>query len=137
MKHNQPCPGFELGSLIPFPMTIIIMISMNFELGSLIPFPMTIIIMISMNFELGSLIPFPMTIIIMISMNNLIKVIHAYHNDYCHRKWNQRTKFKSWTRLVVFHFVLIPLEKAWIYLFFLQLWVNSRPDWVLYPWLCN
>ena len=30
--------------------------------------------------------------------------------------------------LIVFHIALIPLEKVWIQLFSLQLWVNSRTD---------
>ena len=39
--------------------------------------------------------------------------------------------FKSWTSLIAFHIALIPLGKVWIQLFSLQLWVNSRTDWVL------
>ena len=46
-------------------------------------------------------------------------------------------EFKSWTRLIAFHIALIPLGKVWIQLFSLQLWVNSRADWVLQPWLGN
>ena len=30
--------------------------------------------------------------------------------------------------LFVFHFMLMPLGKAWILLFSLQLWMNSRVD---------
>ena len=33
--------------------------------------------------------------------------------------------------LIAFHVALIPLGKVWIQLFSLQLWVNSRADWVL------
>ena len=40
-------------------------------------------------------------------------------------------------RLIAFHIVLIPLGKVWIVLFSLQLWVNSRADWVLQPWRGN
>ena len=55
-------------------------------------------------------------------------------NGY-HRKKSTRLRvFKSWTRLIAFHIVLIPLGKVWIQLFSLQLWVNSRADWVLQPW---
>ena len=44
-----------------------------------------------------------------------------------------KTSSKSWTRLLAFHIVLIPLGKVWIQLFSLQLWVNSRADWFLQP----
>ena len=40
----------------------------------------------------------------------------------------------AWTRLIAFHIAQIPLEKVWIQLFSLQLWVNSRTYWVLRPW---
>ena len=53
-------------------------------------------------------------------------------NCYRRRKWTRRHEFKSWTRLIAFHIALIPLGKVWIQLFSLQLWVNSRADWVLY-----
>ena len=55
-------------------------------------------------------------------------------NGYHRRKWIRRHEFKSWTRLIAFHIVLIPLGKIWIQLFSLQLWVNSRTDYVLQPW---
>ena len=55
-------------------------------------------------------------------------------NGYRHRKWTRRHEFKSWTKLIAFHIALIPLGKVWIQLFSLQLWVNSRADWVLQPW---
>ena len=54
-------------------------------------------------------------------------------NGYRHRKWTRRHEFKSWTRLIAFHMALIPLGKVWIRLFSLQLWVNSRTEWVLQP----
>ena len=57
--------------------------------------------------------------------------------DYRRRKWTRRLEFKCWTRLIAFHIALIPLEKVWIQLFSLQLWVNSRTDWVLQPWWGN
>ena len=56
---------------------------------------------------------------------------------YRRRKWTQRYEFKSWTRLIAFHIAIIPLGKVWIQLFSLQLWVNSRTDWVLQPWWDN
>ena len=49
-------------------------------------------------------------------------------NGYRRRKWTRRNEFKSWTRLIAFHIVLIPSGKVWIQLFSLQLWVNSRTD---------
>ena len=58
-------------------------------------------------------------------------------NGYRHRKWTRRYEFKSWTRPIAFHIALIPLGKVWIQLFPLQLWVNSRTDWVLQPWWGN
>ena len=36
-----------------------------------------------------------------------------------------------------FYFVLMLFEKAWIHLSSLQLYVNSRADWVLQSWLGN
>ena len=38
-------------------------------------------------------------------------------NGYCRRKWTWRHEFKSWTRLIAFHILLIPLGKVWIQLF--------------------
>ena len=35
--------------------------------------------------------------------------------------------------LLCFHHILMPLRKAWIHAFSLQLWINSRVDWVLWP----
>ena len=58
-------------------------------------------------------------------------------NDYRHWKWTRWYEFKSWTRPIAFHIALIPLGKVWIQLFSLQLWVNSRTDWVLQPWWGN
>ena len=58
-------------------------------------------------------------------------------NDYRRRKWTLRYEFKSWTRLIAFHIALIPSGKVWIQLYSLQLWVNSRADWVLQPWWGN
>ena len=58
-------------------------------------------------------------------------------NGYRRRKWTRRHEFKSWTRLIAFHIALIPAGKVWIQLFSLQLWVNSRTDWVLQPWWSN
>ena len=55
-------------------------------------------------------------------------------NGYRRRKWTRRRKFIYLTRLIAFHIALIPLGKVWIQLFSLQLWVNSRANWVLQPW---
>ena len=62
---------------------------------------------------------------------------HTWCSRYCRRKWIRRHEFKSWPRLITFHIALIPLGKVWIQLFSLQLWVNSRTDWVLQPWIGN
>ena len=56
-------------------------------------------------------------------------------NCYRRRKWTRRHEFKSWTRLIAFP--IAPLGKVWIQLFSLQLWVNSRTDWLLQPWWSN
>ena len=58
-------------------------------------------------------------------------------NGYRRRKWTRRHEFKSWTKKRAFHIALIPLGKVWIQLFSFQLWLNSRADWVLQPWLGN
>ena len=58
-------------------------------------------------------------------------------NGYRRRRWTRRHELKSWTRLIAFHIALIPLGKVWIRLFSLQLWVNSRADWLLQPWQSN
>ena len=58
-------------------------------------------------------------------------------SGYHRRKSTQRHEFKSGTRLIAFHIALIPLGKVWIQLFSLQLWINSRADWVLQPWWGN
>ena len=51
-------------------------------------------------------------------------------NGYRRRKWTRWHEFKSWTWLIAFHLALIPVGKEWIRLFSLQLWVNSRVDWI-------
>ena len=56
-------------------------------------------------------------------------------NGYHCRKRTWRHVFKSWTRLIAFNIALIPLGKVWILLFTLQLWINSKADWVLQPCL--
>ena len=50
---------------------------------------------------------------------------HTHCNGYCHRKRTQRLKYKFWARMVAFHIVLIHLEKVWIQLYSLLLWVNN------------
>ena len=52
----------------------------------------------------------------------------ASYNVYCRRNWNPQPVCKYWMRLFDFHFVLMPLGKAWIYLFYSQQWVNCRRD---------
>ena len=52
-------------------------------------------------------------------------------NCYRRWKWARRHEFKSWTWPIAFRIALIPSGKVWIQLFSLQLWVNSRTDWVL------
>ena len=49
-------------------------------------------------------------------------------NGHHRRKWTRRHEFKSVTRLNAFHFVPMPLEKAWGYLFYLQQWVSIRAN---------
>ena len=62
---------------------------------------------------------------------------YPWCNGYRRKKWTRRNEFKSWTRLIAFNIALTPLRKVWIQLFPLQLWVNSRTDWVLQPWWGN
>ncbi len=62
------------------------------------------------------------------SKNTLYKWRCPWCNGYRRRNWTRRHEFKSWTSLITFHIALIPLEKVWIQLFSLQLWVNSRAD---------
>ena len=57
----------------------------------------------------------------------------SWCNGYRRRKWTRWHEFKSWTRLIAFHIA----RKVWIQLFSLQLWLNSRTDWVLQPWWGN
>ena len=71
------------------------------------------------------------------NMEGAITIHRPRCNGYCCRKWTRRHEFKSWTRLTAFHIALIPLGKVWSQLFSLQLWVNSRTDWVLQPWWGN
>ena len=54
-----------------------------------------------------------------------------WYNNYIHGRWTQPNEFKSWMRVFAFHFVLMHLKKAWIHLFFSELWVNSRVVWFL------
>ena len=67
----------------------------------------------------------------------IIYLGYPWYNGYCRRKWTLRHEFNSWTWLIAFHIALIPLGKVWIQLFSLQLWVNSRADYVLQPWRRN
>ena len=70
-------------------------------------------------------------------INNWLRRRCPWCNGYRRRKWTRWHEFKSWTRLIAFHIALIPLGKVWIQLFSLQIWVNSRTDWVLQPWWGN
>ena len=70
-------------------------------------------------------------------LTNISITSPTWCNGYRRRTWTQWHEFKSWMRLIAFHIALIPLAKVWIQLFSLQLWVNSRTDWVLQPWLGN
>ena len=58
-------------------------------------------------------------------------------NGYSRREWTRWHEFKSWIALITFHIALIPSGNVWIQLFSLQLWVNSRTDWILHPWWGN
>ena len=61
----------------------------------------------------------------------------SWRNGYWRRKYTQLPEFKSWTKLFAFHIALIPLGKIYIQLFSLNLWLNSRVNWALYPWHGN
>ena len=37
---------------------------------------------------------------------------NKYMNGYHYNKWNQQPKFKSWSKLFAFYFLLIPFGKA-------------------------
>ena len=52
-------------------------------------------------------------------------------------KWSRRARVQILSSLIAFRIALIPLGKVWIQLFSLQLWVNSKTDWVLQPWWGN
>ena len=71
--------------------------------------------------------------------NKKLMTMHkTLHCPWCNgRKWTRRHEFKSWTWLIAFHIALITLGKVSIQLFSLQLWVNSRADWILQPWWGN
>ena len=61
----------------------------------------------------------------------------SLRNQYCVRKWNRLPEFKSWTKFFIFCIVLIPFGNVWLNLFSLQLQVNRRADWLLWPLLAN
>ena len=67
------------------------------------------------------------------SLFGLVSLFNDISTLFSHRKWTRQHEFKSWTRLIAFHIALIPLGKVWIQLFSLQLWVNSKTEWVLQP----
>ena len=64
---------------------------------------------------------------------NKVRFRCPWCTGYRRWKWTRRHEFNSWTRLIAFDIALIPLGKVWIQLFSLQLWANSRTDWVLQP----
>ena len=45
-------------------------------------------------------------------MKQYLTITDLWCNGYHRRKWTQRHKFKSWTRLIAFHIALIPLRKV-------------------------
>ena len=51
---------------------------------------------------------------------------HVESNSYRRRKFNWLPKFKSRTKIVAFHFVLMTMRKVWIHRFSLQFMVNNR-----------
>ena len=53
----------------------------------------------------------------------------------CRGKWNRILDFKSWTRLLAFHIVLISLGKTGIEVFSFQLWIKKQTG--LSPWYSN
>ena len=48
---------------------------------------------------------------------NSVTLPSPWRNDYCRKKQNQWSKFKSWTRLSAFYLAPIPLGKALIHMF--------------------
>ena len=54
-------------------------------------------------------------------VTNICFIFEAHSQNICyHRKWNHQLEFNSCTKLTEFHFALMLLGKAWIYLFSLQ-----------------
>ena len=68
---------------------------------------------------------------------HIYKHQHLGCNSHCQRKWMWGLEFKSWMRLIAFYKVLIPWWKVWIRLSCLQIYVNIRSDWALWPWYGN
>ena len=56
-----------------------------------------------------------------------------WFESYSCWKQTRQSKFKSWNRMFAFHMELISQGKAWIQLFSLQLCINIRVDWALWP----
>ena len=166
MKYKPPCLGFAFGLSIPFLMMITVILSMHptwrssglthlghvkFLSFSLKKIEKTIIFLAELrNFQhIFRCMCVCIYIYIYIYIYNWKKNSTDHHlaiinlfqcpwcNGYRRRKWTRRHEFKSWTKLIGFHIALIPLGKVWIQLFSLQLWVNSRADWVLQPWWSN
>ena len=45
-----------------------------------------------------------------------VQILIMWCNSFLLRKWTWWLEFKFWMRLLAFHFLLIPLGKAWIHL---------------------
>ena len=50
-----------------------------------------------------------------------LKMYHCLFGSMCHNGYYLQPKFKTWTRLFIFHFVLMLLRKAWPHFFSSQL----------------
>ena len=65
----------------------------------------------------------------------LVSWLRSWKRSSCHsyrrHKGIQQPELKSWAILFEFYITPIPLGKIWIELFSLQMWVNSRVNWVL------
>ena len=67
------------------------------------------------------------------------RIVNTSHREkeIFNTRYKMFFEFKSLMRLIAFHIALIPLGKVWIQLFSLQLWMNSRADWLLQLWRGN
>ena len=74
-----------------------------------------------------------MTIKLKDKSHPIYKLTCLWCNDYYHMRWTWLPKFKSWMSLFAFHIAIISLGKAWIQLFFLQLWIKIGQTGLFYP----